>query len=475
MGKRFWSVAVACALIAGVFSSLPARAQEAPAAVVPEIVQIDDPVGDANGVNDQDNLYSVPVSDLHGEGDHVGPAGGTATDIRKVWFSHTASDISLNIQLNGNPGNLAYDTYFRFSSNIGEGPIASDALRGCLEWKASVNGTAGAYDGATEGVLTDKCNDGAGVVGPLVVAPAAEEGGGFVLTVTFPRAASPLLADGQKLTAPFGVSRIVYVGPTPTTATAVTLDNTKRGTDYEITAGGPVTKPEEPKVEPPGKSDPPGKGKKKGCGKGKGKKKGACPSNPPKGPTNSCPAYVPGEEGAEAETAVVTDAATEEAPLVIELEAPAGLANDLGVPGIVGQPSVYDETASIFHNIQVDSAAADAGLYVRYEFPDHHDYDLYLNRADGSTAANSGDFNMAPGEGLGSGGPDGGWEAGTNYEQVMGVRTADCAGYTARLVSYLTTGGATTLKIWLGDATVDGIPAESGETAMEMFYRVMGL
>lgn len=182
------------------------------------------------------------------------------------------------------------------------------------------------------------------------------------------------------------------------------------------------------------------------------------PKPPPAPP--ACAPFVAGEAGAEAPTSVVTDAATAEAPVVVELEGGMGLADDLGIPGIAGRPSVYDETSSVFQNIQVDSANPSAGLYVKIEFPDRHDFDLYLLNSEGTAAANSGVFNPIP-EGahlpiaIGSGSPDGGWDGGSNYESVTGINTADCAGYTAQIKSYLTPGGAVKLSMWLGEALVE--------------------
>lgn len=172
------------------------------------------------------------------------------------------------------------------------------------------------------------------------------------------------------------------------------------------------------------------------------------PKTPP--PPASCAAYVPGEEGAEAKTTVVTDAATAEAPVIVELEAGMGLGNDLGLAG-----GAYNETSSIYHNVQVDSANPNAGLYVKLQFAEYHDYDLYLNTAGGDNAATSGDANAAHGHGLGSGAPEGGWEAGSDYESVLGINTPDCGGYTARIVSYLTNGGTVTLSMWLGEVKVE--------------------
>ncbi len=174
-----------------------------------------------------------------------------------------------------------------------------------------------------------------------------------------------------------------------------------------------------------------------------------------KKPPAGCAAYVPGEEGKDAPTTVVTDAATAEAPVVVELDAGPGFSS------LSFQGQGYDETTSVYQNIQVDSANPTAGLYAKAEFQSMHDYDLYLNYAEGSTAASSGDFNVAPGHDIGSGAPDGAWEAGNDYESVLGIITPDCAGYTARIVSFLTNGGPVTLSLWLGDEVAE--PTAPGE------------
>lgn len=464
MGKRFWSLVLSVALIGGVFSALPATAQEAPA--VPAAPNIVDPVGDANLLNSgtagplgQDNVTPVDASSL--------------ADLVAVWFSHTADSISVHWQTEAAPPGGNGVGYQAFASP-GEGEAGSNTT-GCLRFLLNIPGTnpgGGSYQDKEWVRLLDRCNVGTSIFddaidGTYSISEGPDATG--IITATFPRSYSPLLADGGSLSTPTASANSPLIGEhTNVGYISPSTDNTKPGTDYVLSgpvAGGPG-QPSEPN-EPPGKSDPPGKGKKKGCGKGNGKQKGACPGNKPgkpKPPVASCAPYKPGEEGAEAETTIVTDAATEEKPVELDFDAPAGEANDLGL-------GVYDGTASLYQNIQVDTQSADTGLYVRYEFPDRHDYDLYLNYPDGSTAANSGDFNVAPGEGLGSGSPEGGWEAGSNYEQVMGIRTADCAGYTARLVSYLTTGGATKLKIWLGPVVADPAPAEGGEmSAADMFF-----
>ena len=179
------------------------------------------------------------------------------------------------------------------------------------------------------------------------------------------------------------------------------------------------------------------------------------PKPPP--PPPACAPFAPGEAGAEAPTTVVTDAATAEAPLLVELETEMGLADDLGLGEV-------DNTSSVFHNIQVDSAKPNAGLYVKIEFADRNDYDLYLLNDMGETSANSGVFNPVP-EGaslpapatLGGGAPEGGWAAGSDFESVTGINTLDCGGYTAQIKSYLTQGGTVTMSIWLGEVLAEPV------------------
>lgn len=175
------------------------------------------------------------------------------------------------------------------------------------------------------------------------------------------------------------------------------------------------------------------------------KKKKKKPKPPP--PPPACAPYTPGEAGAEAPTTIVTDAATAEAPIVVELTTEAGLPSTPTVNGIG-----FDGTTSVYQNIQVDSVNPSAGLYVKIDFPEGDDYDLYLDYADGSNAANSGDFSPIANNGLlGGGAPENGWESGTTYEMVKGIITPDCEGYTADVLAYLTQGGTVTLSMWLGE------------------------
>jgi len=474
MGKRFWSLAISVALVGGVFSALPAKAQAAPM-TPPAEVAIEDPWDDANYLNDQGNAgsgaggQSVPFV-----GDNAGPAdASTVADLGKIWFTNDAENITVYVQTQVPLGTNAPAYIYDVFASPGEGSVASSVFW-CLRFSALVPGTAQGqpttWQGNPQAKLLDRCNVGSSywsdaMDGELVIGEGPDGTG--VLSMTFPRSFSPLLEDGSVIVGPYARSaNAVGAEAAEGVVTAPQVDNTIKGLDYTIvkeaaSGAGKSAKP----PSPPGKNDPPGKGKKKGCGKGKGKQKGACGKKTAK-PAASCAPYTPGEEGAEAETSVLTEAATEENPVVVEYEA------EMGGPT---SPFVdaFDLRSFLFHNVQVDSASPDTGLYVRTEFTDGHDYDLALFHGDGTEAASSGESQPEPG--LGAGSPEGAWEGGSNYEMLKGIRTADCAGYTARVAGYLTSGGPVTISMWLGPVVADPAAAGGGETAADMFFHAAGM
>ena len=304
-------------------------------------------------------------------------------------------------------------------------------------------GDVNRFASATYSLFTDEVTYGVGetnAAGQLTTTGATEgtftEGEGGTITILVPYESVGGPAAGDVLTQVYAESRVRLSGPAgPGFVSPIDRapDGEAFGTDFtagSCAAGGPVVDPgDPPTVEPPVK---------KGCKKGKGKKKGC------KKP--ACPAFTPAEAGVEAPLTKVTDAATEEAPIEIPIAA------ESGTP-VAG--------THVFHNLQVDSKSKDAGLYVRYEFPTHEDLDLYLYNSDGSTAAQAAGFNPFPfiphndvffTDGTGTGGHS---EQGA--EQVDGVLTPDCGGYTADLAQYLSEGGEMLLKVWLGPATWDPV------------------
>lgn len=164
-----------------------------------------------------------------------------------------------------------------------------------------------------------------------------------------------------------------------------------------------------------------------------------------------CAPYVPGELGADQPVTVVTDAATAEAPVSIELDTHEGLGftSPDGASGDEGAPS------HVFTNVQVDSASPSTGLYIRLEFPDGLEYDLFARLTDGSAYAYVAGSNhtgpLVAEFGLDGTGHGGYSEVGA--ENLEGLTTADCAGYTVDVASAITPGGPVTVKYWLGEAT----------------------
>ena len=448
MSKRNLAVLLVLFLVGGLFSAIPVGAQEAPPEV-PAEPNVTDPVGDANYLNDQ----GVAPRD----GDHTGPAdASTSADLMAGWFTNDAASVTAHILVEGAlPSTPSY--FYRVHVDPAGGEDD------CLWFQAGIPGVADAGAGPDPiGNLRNNCGDGSIVDGEVSLAENPD--GGTIVSIKVPMGTHGL-AVGMTLGSPNVTVRNWPRTPAGS-ATAPQVDNTKLGTPYMISAGGPNVEPDpEPTAEPPGKDDPPGKGKKKGCKKGKGKKKGACPgkkSKKPKPPAAAkCEAYTPGEEGKDAPLTVVTEAATEEAPVEVLIEQGPGLF-----------PAASSDA---FGNIQVDTGGAEAGLYIAYEFPVYEDHDLYLNYADGSEAARAAGFNQfpfVPGEtdGTGNGGHS---EQGA--EMIDGLRTPDCAGYTARFNSFIGEGGEYTVKLWLGEIQNDPAAPGGGGQAVDLFFVLLGL
>lgn len=170
-----------------------------------------------------------------------------------------------------------------------------------------------------------------------------------------------------------------------------------------------------------------------------------------------CAPYAPGEQGADAETVVVTDAHTADAPLAVPISLDAYFLE--GIDGAAPSAVV---------NAQVDSAAASAGLYVTFEFQPRRDYDLWAYFADGGEAASSHGFNPIVEAHLGPPSPFDPSNTSSNHageskadsENLVGVITADCAGYTIEATNYFGEGGDFELKLWLGEGVTEpGVPA----------------
>jgi hypothetical protein len=150
----------------------------------------------------------------------------------------------------------------------------------------------------------------------------------------------------------------------------------------------------------------------------------------------ACPTYVTPDWAGEAETTIVTDKATAEAPIELTIPTEAGLGSSSEEPeGGSGAPS------SVFQNFVIDTAGSGANVWARIDTNPAFDYDLWWRYPDGTSAASAAGFWVVPG---GEGG-----ETGVGYEQVNGVAALDCQGFTAEIVSATTPGGDVTMTVWL--------------------------
>jgi hypothetical protein len=162
-----------------------------------------------------------------------------------------------------------------------------------------------------------------------------------------------------------------------------------------------------------------------------------------------CAPYQPGEFGAGAPTLTITDTATEASPLQHSFQQ---------------GPGDTINTSSVPLNIQIDSlATSDLGLYIRYEFPDLEDHDLYVLYPSGNEAALVAGFNPTPfgpfdGTGTFFGDPPTGGHSEVGAEQLDGLRTINCQGWTLDLVDFLGEGGTYTVSFWLGAIQHDPAP-----------------
>lgn len=400
--KKIAIIVAVAALVASGLNVTPAAAQSD--ATVPAVVNIEDPYGDANTQSGDQQL---------------GEDASTVADLGKVWFSHDATNFNIHILTEGPPG----------INTVGLQYVVTAGPEGCAVFSGYYNGLTYVSDAFSR--LVDGCNGLDPIDGTFTFVEGPDGQG--LATMTIPRAGTPLLADGASVSEPFAQSWIFAGGEqlTPSGYRGVRnrIDDTKVGTDYSIAASGPADTPAPTKPEKPKKPAKPKKPKK--------------PKTPPAAP--ECPAYVPGDNGKDAELVKVTDAATAESPVVVEFDAGQGLAvgPTLGVP-------LPDTSTRTYHNIQVDSVNPEVGLYVRLEFADRHDYDLYLQYPDGTEADHSGDFNTILESPVHSCGGTS-CSSGSNFEEVDGIATADCGGWTTESVAYLTNGGDVTMKVWLGE------------------------
>ena len=175
-----------------------------------------------------------------------------------------------------------------------------------------------------------------------------------------------------------------------------------------------------------------------------------------------CKPVAPAEVGVDKPTIVVTDAATAEAPLVQAVS----LAESVGDARLVDEIPAAGPLASShdYFNVQVDTANPSAGLYVTFEFEMRRDYDLWAYFTDGTVAASSHGFQplldtAGTNADLSNTSTNHGGESTATSENLVGIITPDCGGYTIETANWLGEGGDFEVKLWLGEGvTAAGAP-----------------
>lgn len=236
--KKCLSIFLAFGLIGSALMA-PSVAQEPAPTEVPEVVNIEDPAGDANYLG----------------GDQTTPADLTVSDILKVWFTHDAENISMHFMTEGPPPSSNASYVFRVNFN----PSPDDEI-GCLAIEAIVEGPT--YVGEPFGRLRYFCEDKDPIEeGTTLTVEEGPDGVG-ITTVTFPRSIDPAFADGAVLAAPLGEALNNTGAEGVGRVANPTADDTAAGTDYTIT---PAEEEEPPEKKGCKKGSP--KAKKKGCKK----------------------------------------------------------------------------------------------------------------------------------------------------------------------------------------------------------------
>ncbi|MDQ3877789.1 MAG: hypothetical protein M3290_05495, partial [Actinomycetota bacterium] len=213
--KARLSILVAILVVAG-FGTLPSHA----ATTVPPTVQINDPKGDANYLNDQ-GLSSF----IGPQGDNPGGASIGAADLLAIWFTNTTDTISLHIQT----AEPAPDAQLALLDRVVANPAPPAA--GCLWFEATIPSMT--YKGDPMATVENTCSKSGKIKGELALETLPDGTG--VATLTFPISALPDFAIGSTIAAPVAQSRNLSGATGVAGPTAPQIDNTKPGTDYVIT------------------------------------------------------------------------------------------------------------------------------------------------------------------------------------------------------------------------------------------------
>jgi hypothetical protein len=198
--KRALSIAAAV----GVFAALGLTSLQATAATPKP--HIEDPLGDANFVNDQgtgDGSF----------GDQTAADAGTVSDLTAVTFTNDAKNLYVNIQTEAAPPALTGIGY-----RVRVNPDGAGGAH-CLFFEAFYSGANNTVTTA-QAHLRDACAGG----DPILVEALGT-------TLVIPRSANEAFGKGAKLTSPQAQS-FLYSGTYPTGVAGPMADTTKVGSDF---------------------------------------------------------------------------------------------------------------------------------------------------------------------------------------------------------------------------------------------------
>lgn len=186
------------------------------AAAVPKpTIVLEDPVEDANFINDQGT-----GDGSFGDFEEAGADASSFADIVTFGFSNDKKNlyVFINTQSTGQP---AAGEGFRVRANPAAGGVY------CLNFEIYFNGAQNTLTGA-EGIARDAC------AGSEAVSVKAEIGGFGGYMVTVPRKAFEALGKGKKLAAPQAQTFLYSGSSYPAGVAGPYLDTTKVGKDYKL-------------------------------------------------------------------------------------------------------------------------------------------------------------------------------------------------------------------------------------------------
>lgn len=193
----------------------------ASARVQQDDVQIQDPIGDANYINDggRSGLNGTPfVGNVVTD-----PDLDDKSDLVAAWFSNDVNTISVHIRTEALAGYEDETRIYYVRSNPGAPfPYASD----CLMWLIVV-GSEGGHLNTNYARVSDYCvkKDNLGPLIDLKIESLSDGSG--IVTASAPRDYSPLFDRGRTIVAPWAYSKIAD-------GSSTAIDTTTRGDDYTI-------------------------------------------------------------------------------------------------------------------------------------------------------------------------------------------------------------------------------------------------